>query len=190
MTSRRVTLYGILLFISIITSLLFTYVYGSFQHERYWEGTIRNVIDTEINLIKGIASIVTENDLTNIDNDYYKALFDSLTGKVGVSVVSNNELVYSNIVNNRAFDDEPISIENNTGLVFKLYRYASPAWGFNFKRWLTSIDKWFTPRFDYITVPFLFSLIINYLFLYALLWRYREKHMSMDVRQLLNKLGT
>lgn len=190
MTSRRVILYGLLLFISIIASLLFTYVYGSFQHERYWKGTISKVVDTEITLIKGIASIVTDNDLFYVDKKKYKSMFDSLTGKVGVTITLNDELIYSNISDDRFFDGKYVNIENNNGsLAFKIYRYTTPVWGSNFKSWIKRIDDWFTPRFDYITVPFLTALVMNYLFLYALLWRYREKHMSRDVRQLLNKLG-
>ena len=189
MTGKRVILYGVLLVVSVIGSLLFTYIYGAFQHDRYWDGTISKVVDTEIGIIQGVASIVTVNNLTTIDNKHYKKMFDPLKGKVGVFVTFDGVIIYSNLSSKRVFDGDPISIENDNGLGFKIYRYSPPKWSFNYKRWITSINVWFTPRFDYITVPFLTALVINYLFLYALLWRYREKHMSRDVRQLLNKLG-
>jgi len=190
MKSRRVILYGVLLFISIIGSLLFTYVYGAFQHERYWNGTMRKVVNTEIMLIKGIASIITENDITNVDKDYYTKLFGSLNGKVGVTVALNDILIYSNIVKKWDIEGKPISVEKtSSSLVFNIYRYTPPTWGPKYIKWIKSIKDWFSPKYDYITVPFLTAVVINYLFLYAILWRYREKHMSKDVRQLLNKLG-
>lgn len=190
MKPKRILLYVILLVISFASSLLFVYGYGAFQHQRYWNGTIKKVAEVEISLIKGMSSILEKLDKSQLYNTDYDLLFGRLKGKIGVTIVLDGKERYSNLIKRRRINGKAIQLGlSDKQLDIKVYRYKPPTWAYNYKRWISSVNKWNTPRFDYITIPFLISFLTFYLFLYALIWRYRSNYLSKDVRDLLVRMG-
>jgi hypothetical protein len=178
---------ALLLFvISVSGAILFVYVYGAtFQHGRYWHGTIRRVEDTEVALVGAIASLIDR----TLSPDQYEQMFGTLRGKLSVSVVEESRVRYTNSIEGRAKQGRPVRlVTRHPQRYVEVERYQPPAWNSQFAKWLTRPGEWFTSKFDHITVPFLFSLCAIFGFLLALVWRYRERHVSIEVRSLLESI--
>ena len=191
MNWQKPTLYLAILTISVVLSLLATYLYGAFfQHDRYWHGTIKRVEDTQVKFVEGILAANGSESLLLNNRENLSDLFDVLKGKLAVTVLEDQAVVYTNILERRQLAKDTITItQPESGLSIRIDRYEPPSWSYNYLAWLKRLPEWFSPRFDYITIPFIGLLLIFYAFTSALLWRYRSAHLSRDVLQLLKRIG-
>ncbi len=82
MNKNRLWLYVCVSIISIFSSLLFTFLYGSFQHQRYWDGTIMRVQDVEANLVKGFFSLEEIGSILDRNETKLEIVFEDLKEKI------------------------------------------------------------------------------------------------------------
>jgi hypothetical protein len=180
--------YGVAVLLSAaILSGATTYLYGAlFQHSRYWDGTIRRVQDIDFSLIEALLTHPRAAPLPERQEEL-APLFRALDGKMAFELVRGEKVVYSNRIPGRATPDAPSQIQLADGASLLVYRYAPPSWGSEFNAWLSSPAEWWSRKYDRITAPFTSFLLIYGVFLYALAWRYRARHLSEEVLTLLRR---
>lgn len=149
--------------IAMLFGLGLTYLYGQlFQHDRYWEGTIVRVEQTQSKLIE---SFVTRTSFANFDKKDFSNLFSSLDGKMLVEIYDDNQPLYSNAPRWEVNTKNEVIAYTLDGMEVRWHTFQAPTWNTMFLSWLSYPRQWFTYKYDYITVPFVtFSLII-FLFL-------------------------
>lgn len=188
---RKPALYSLVVLASIVLSLFFTYLYGQFfQHDRYWKGTMHRVQETQIALINGFLDLEGAARLLAENRNQLSKVFDTVRGKLAITVESNNNIIYSNRIDSFNPQGTPQIINlGEYGLSITIDRYEPPTWSKNYISWLSRPVEWFSPRFDYITAPFLGLAFIFSSFISAFIWRYRAAHLSKDVLGILNRIG-
>ncbi len=185
----RIILFLIIIFISTLGSLISSYAYGFFfSHARYWKGTIYNVESIEINLLKNILDKKLLNHSVFNDAEKLKSIFSPLDGKIGINIFDKKGSIFHNIKEYRQLSNEPaltISIDIDKKVV--IHRYQPPSWNKQFFKWLKKPHFWAKSSYDFITANFVSFFIIHTLFLYAISWQIRVRHLENDVLSIISK---
>ena len=188
--------------IAIFFSLSSIYLYyGSFQHNRYFS-TIGKVEDTEIGIIQGFAKIEGIGSRVEKNIDSYKKIFDGLNNKLPIRILLAGEEIYSNILsideikarNDLRYHWEGLRKKpqqfplGDSEYIIEIDKYIPPKWSSEFVQWLKQPQKWFSPRFDLYTAPFLIFIALWFLLIYSLLFAwlqaYRHKYLSDEIKDL------
>lgn len=189
--------------ISIIISLVVTYAYFNFfQYDRYYKGTIASVEKTEINIIKGLASINDIGSIAENNIQSFRGVFEGLRYKLPVKITLDGEEVYSNIQSKddkaeknpryfkKTLKNKPESFPlGQSKYIIHVDTYKPPLWSTKFWRWFKHPEIWFAKSFDWLTVPFLMFVAIFYSIALAGIWAYRSKVLSKDIKPLLQELS-
>ena len=188
----RMLFYVLINAVAAALALIAVYAYGGlFQHDRYWKGTIKQVQDTEIALLRNLLALSGCPDKLFSRKQVIAELFQPLDRKLVVTVQRDGTIVYTNRVASWELQGTWESLCPESDQVEILVRrYEPPSWHSVFHRWLLHPHRWFAPSFDFVTVPFLFFLGIFSLFLYALSWKLRATHLSKEVLPILHELST
>ena len=167
------------------------------MYDRYYKGTIPEVEKTEIDMIRGLVSIKDIGSLISKNTDQFSKIFDPLNGKLGISIIRSGEKIYTNIPDrqgleaiNRTVREEPIEslLVNNSDYTILIQKLIPQSSFQKFIQWMTHPWQWFAPKYDIITVPFLIFIVLIFSFLYAILWFKRSKHLSDEMKPLLEKI--
>lgn len=164
-----------------------TYLYGGqFQHKRYWEGTIPRVEDTEIGLVRNLLTRPGMPPLAESREDL-EQMFEVLEFKLGVELHRDGQVVFTNRVEDWGIRGTPETVDLSDGAELRLYRYEPPSWNSTFLAWIKDPRKWLTRQQDRVTAPFVSFFLIYLVFLYALAWRHRARHLSDEVLAVLRQ---
>ncbi len=183
-----------MIFVSIIISILCSYIYGYFMHGRYWGVTIPAVQEKEIDLIRNIL----ETDLSKmVKEDNFSGLqklFKPIDGKLFVEALYNGRVVYHNREINYEinFYRKDIPVPTPYGqLIFKIATYKPPTWNYQFSNWLQikNIRRWLTTKYDFITYSFLAFLGIWFFGLFSFAMWYKARHESNLLKEILEELS-
>ena len=68
--------------------------------------------------------------------------------------------------------------------IVEIDKYIPPKWSSEFARWLKQPQKWFSPRFNVYTFPFLMFVLIFCSIFIAWLQAYRHKYLSDEIKDL------
>lgn len=181
-TARVVTGLTILVAASLLAGLT-TYLYGAlFQHARYWGpgGTIDRVQDIDISLIR---ALLTRPDAGPLPDSQaaVEPLFAALDGKLAFELRQGDRVFYTNRIPERQLRTGATDIPLPDDARLTIRRYEPPAWSSEFAQWLTHPLDWSSRKYDRITAPFVAFFLIYVVFLYALAWRHRARHLSEEV---------
>ena len=151
---------------------------------------MHRVQETQIDLINGFLGLEGADRLLAENRNRLSKVFDIVRGKLAITVKANNTIIYSNRIDYFTLQDAPQIINlRESGLSITIDRYEPPSWSKNYISWLSRPAEWLSPRFDYITAPFLGLVLIFSSFISAFIWRYRAAHLSKDVLSILNRIG-
>lgn len=164
-----------------------TYVYvDQFQHPRYWEGTIRKVETTEIDLVRKLLIRPGTPPLPDTQEEV-APLFEALNNRLALELRRDDRLVYQNRVSDWTTLGDPESIILADGAILLVHRYAPPEWSGEFRKWLRNPGLWLTDLFNRTTAPFVSFFLIFLVSLVAVSWRYRARYLSKEVLALLHQ---
>jgi len=159
------------------------YIFGYWQHVRYWDGTI-----VRVNLIE--SSVYIKLLSTDVHDIYKKKNFQKmqeilkpLNGKLHIAFYDDKEtLLFENEKPERPLgnilQESRVSVGSDT-IFIKIARYLRPSWNTAYFKWLLTHDKWFSSELDRITIPAIFFFFIWSLFLSTLIWR-RKANLEND----------
>ena len=162
---------------------LTTYLYGAlFQHARYWGpgGTIDRVQDIDVRLIRALLTRPGAGPLPD-SQTAVEPLFAALDGKLAFELRRGDRIVYTNTIPERQLRAGATDIPLHDGATLTIRRYKPPAWSAEFVQWLAHPFDWSSRKYDRITAPFVAFFLIYVVFLYALAWRHRARHLSDEV---------
>lgn len=186
----RTILYSVTILIALTISLAATYTYGAlFQHDRYWEGTIKRVQDTQIAMLEAtLDDPVMLRQL--IDNeDRVQDLLNVLEGKIAITIYRSDQQVASNRINEWKIRNRERALIEPGDIRVRIAIYEPPTWNRQFTRWLYAPSRWLLPGYDHITAPFIAFFLFSFMLGLAVLWRYRARHLEKDVMNDLRRLG-
>ena len=202
---RRMFQMQVIVFLTaIIGALIMTAVYGKFKHDRYYNGTIEAVQETQINLAISMLQLLaskraTETKLT-ID-DFKRAFEPVLTKKyMPLKIYQDGNLIFQSPLSYRPIKAPKHKEIQLDGYQFEFGIYGTPPWfiddtamfgvGTNARywRWLGDPKHWFSGVYDYIHVPFLSFLGLFYFFLFSLAYRFRANYLSDQVIVTLGEI--
>jgi len=202
-------LHLLVFFLSIIGGIGFTYLYHSvFQHDRYFS-TLSKVAKVERSMIRGMKNIQGIDLLAEQNIKSFGDIFEPLKCLVPVKIVlekSQTQVEYTNIPTKKERSEIKICqrygyefdnpnwgnpADNNIVLgryIIKIGLYNTPDLLGDFLRWIKHPNEWLTSSFDRITIPFLMLTVLFYSISFALLWAYRAKHVSIDMKEVLDEV--
>ncbi len=209
-TKPKLLLHLSVLLISIIFSLFSTYLYFElFGHDRYFS-TLSKVVAVERKMIRGIAQIEGIDLMAEKNIKSFKDVFDPLKCFVPITITSGNEsgkIVYTNMPTETErvelkrclrylydFDNpnwgEPSKNNVEVGeYVVRIGEYNTPIWSKRFLRWIVNPAEWFASYRNRITTLFFMFTCLFYSASLAFIWANRSKHLSEDIKPLLEKLN-
>jgi hypothetical protein len=169
------------------------------------------VIEVERKMIRGMAKIKGIDVLAEQDIQSFKDIFEPLKCFVPVTISSKEQadtIFYSNIpteterlevqrcqrylydFNNPNWGNPSTSSVNIGSHVIRIGKYNTPDWPKRFKRWIANPVEWFASYRNRITSLFFMFTGLFYAVLLALIWNYRSKHLSKDIKPLLENLNS
>ena len=197
--------------LSIFLSLVFTnFYFVSYGHSRYFE-TLSKVIEVERKMIRGVAKIKGIEAPAEQDIQSFKDIFEPLKCFVPITISVKEQadtILYSNIpteierleepkckrylydFNNPNWGKPSTSNINIGNHIIRVGEYHTPDWSKRFKRWATNPTEWFASYRNRITSLFFMFMGLFYAVLLALIWNYRSKHLSKDIKPLLENLNS
>ena len=168
------------------------------MHDRYYS-TISKVETNQRYMIKGLSLVegIGSNAEKNIKS--FEGIFDVLRDLLPVKITQEGKEIYSNILSNddlklkknrryywEGLKEEPSSFSlGDSSYTIEVDTYIPPKWSSEFLRWIKQPGKWFTPRFDFITIPFLMFAFLFYWILWARLWLYRSRYLSREIKEAI-----
>ena len=177
-----------LIVVSTLGALVVMYPYGSWQHDRYWAGTIQRVKAAEMELVSGLLNRPSLQDEVGDDPRAILDLLTPLRPFFLMEISRNGQLVESSGWADYELSERAETIVFSSGLELKISGYAPPDWSREYWKWLGQPGRWFTSRFDTKTVPFLCFFGLIFFFLVALSSMHRTRHLESDVLPLLRRL--
>ena len=174
--------------IATIFSAITTYTYGQFfQHNRYWNGTIKRVEETESKIATNLIQSIGLEKFVTVNRGNLENIFYPLKNKLVVEIRKSDIVLFTNQRSDRSIQ-ETISSLNESNLKLTISRYEPPTWRSTFFNWAKNPLKWFSSSSDFITAPFISFLLIYLLCIYTIGYRYRSKYLSHVVLRKLKNL--
>jgi hypothetical protein len=187
--SVRIKAAAVIFIASIFLGLVSTYFYGKFfSHPRYWEGTIKRVVLTEVDLINDMQTELTVEQPFPTNSDSIDRMFSSLSGKIAIEILFEGQVIWSNKVKEYQVGNLLKEIPMSDGRVMSLSAYTPPAWRSQFIRWLKQPTRWFEPSFDFISFPFLCFTAIYLLSLTTIAFVTKASYLEKDAMKMLEIL--
>jgi hypothetical protein len=188
MGKNRLFLYAILLALSVGVALPLVSIYGAWQHQRYWDGTIEKVELRQVALTKSMFDGITAARLSELTPSQLYEMLTPLHYHFAVQVSVNGNVVHDSTGPDRTVEAVAYSLEIPQNKVVSISTYVPPKWTSNLGKWLKRPTEWFAHRFDFITMPFLFFVLIIFCGLLAFVWHYRARHLEGHVIPMLEEL--
>jgi hypothetical protein len=193
MNKAKFTLYILVLtMMSVSFALVTTYLYGSWQHDRYWDGTMGRVNQIETAVYEKLLRANIVEQYHGDDFSKFNDVFAPLNGKLLIRLLDERgKTLFSNLYGDRQLGELILKSEFSIGpkkFTVEFIRYNPPDWNHVFFRWILHPSDWKKIKYDRITMPFIFFSVIWLLFFVSASWWYRAKHLSRDVLDVLNSL--
>jgi hypothetical protein len=193
MNKAKFTLYILVLMISVFLTLVTTYFFGEWQHDRYWDGTIGSVNQIETAVYEKLLRANIVEQYHGNDFSRFNDVFAPLNGKLLIRLLDERgKTLFSNLDGDRQLGELILKSEFSVGpkkFTVEFVRYRPPNWNNVFSRWLIHPSDWLKIEYDRITIPFFFFLGIFLLLSLSIIWRYRATYLSRDVLGALNSLN-
>ena len=189
MNKPRITAIAGMLVVAIMLSLLTTYFYGkTFSHPRYWDGTIERVVTRQVEFIEMVVNEFNSTksfprELPRIDK-----LFTPFKGKFIVELSEGEKVIWSNVNPGYGRGALVKKLDLLDGRRMVISRYTAPIWSSVFWRWLSSPDRWLEPSYDHITMPFIWFLLIHFVFLISIAMTITANYLKRDVLSLFQRI--
>ena len=165
---------------AIVFALVLTALYGKLKHDRYYK-TIELVQNTQIKLSVSMLGLAkdgpaTQNKLMAAD---FSAAFKPIAPHTPIRVYRSGELIFQQKGSRNPVLTENYKTHEIGDLKFIFGIHDAPPWfvdpnallgigsGAKFWKWVLDPKNWFSGRYDYIHVPFLFFLVIFFAFRYG-----------------------
>ena len=183
MNKPTIILYILVFVISVFITLVTTYFYCAWQHNRYWDGTMERVNQIESEVYEKLLRANIVEQYGERDFGRFGDVFASLNGKLLIRLLDGSgKLVFSNLYGNRRLGKRIRNSEFNVGstkFMVEFVRYKPPDWNQVFFQWLIHPSEWSRIKYDKITMPFIFFFVIWLLFFVSIIWRYKA-HLETD----------
>ncbi|MDA9194263.1 ATP-binding protein [Alphaproteobacteria bacterium] len=165
---------------AIVFALVLTALYGKLKHDRYYK-TIELVQNTQIKLSVSMLGLAkdgpaNQNKLMAAD---FSAAFKPIAPHTPIRVYRSGELIFQQKGSRNPVLTENYKTHEIGDLKFIFGIHDAPPWfvdpnallgigsGAKFWKWVLDPKNWFSGRYDYIHVPFLFFLVIFFTFRYG-----------------------
>lgn len=169
--------------------------FGKFQHDRYWHKTIYRVQQTQVDYLTQTLQLINKaSPGFKIRIDDFKSLLKPLDKKTPVKIYQNDNLIYSNALEERIIvEEKTIQTQNFT---VKVGIYKGPNWLLGekarFYRWwetlITQPHRLFDDSYIIITIPYLLFFIIFYLSILLFAFWSKANYLTNQVIPSLNYL--
>lgn len=183
MSKAKIILFITILLVSIIMTMVTMYLYGSWQHKRYWNGTIVRINEIESHVYIKLLSSDIKKILTDRDYDKLQDIFKVLEGKLLIRLADQNgNIVFetSNEKHKLGAVLQRVQVKSGSEIfTIQIISYLPPSWNSVFLKWLSSYSEWFSIKYDFITVPLISFFLIWFLLFTAMIWRYKA-HLEND----------
>lgn len=180
----------VILIVSTLLALLTEYSYGRwFSHDRYWKGTVQRVTWTQSQLVKNIFTKTEIISGVGPEIDRIGEILQPLQNKILVEIDLDGVIIFSNKseIFNSDVVIEKFALQNNMQVTISGYK--PPSWHSLFwDGWINNPKEWFSPKYDYITMPFLWFETIYMLLFIALGHLMRARYLEKDVVNILNTM--
>jgi hypothetical protein len=189
MNATRILVIAGMAFVALIFGLAILYPYGKWQHERYWEGTIRSVTETELELVDGFLANPEIRELIEERPIALEELLHPILRFFSVRVSQGGRVILDSTNPKLRIDTVSREVILRNGVQLTISRYKAPYWPAEYWNWVGHPGTWLTKRFDTKTIPLLwFSSLIFFMEL-AWAYRHRARHVEAEVIPLLRELN-
>ncbi len=183
MSKAKGLLFITILMISVIMTIVTMYLYGSWQHKRYWNGTIVRINETESHVYIKLLSSDMKKILNDREYDKLQDIFKVLEGKLFIRLTDENgNVVFENSNKKYKLGEVLQRSQVKSGseiFTIQIISYLPPSWNSVFLRWFSNYREWFSIKYDFITVPSISFFLIWFLLFTAMIWRYKA-HLEND----------
>ena len=180
----------VILTLSTLLALVTEYSYGRwFSHDRYWEGTVQRVTWTQSQLVKNIFTKTELISSVGLEIQLIGEILQPLQNKILVEIDQDGLIIFSNASEIFNSDQviEKFTLKNNIQVTISGYK--PPSWNSIFLGgWVNNPAEWFSPKYDYITMPFLWFEAIYMLLFIAIGHLMRARYLEIDVVNILNTM--
>ena len=184
----RLKVFAGFLSLAIVLSGVTTYAYGLlYSHDRYWNGTIVRVQERQAALIKSLLHATARDGQVDLAPEALGAMFAPLDGKLIIEVERGGDELFSNFNDSFPRSAHIDTVELAGGVRILISRYQPPTWNSQFLRWVKTPWQWFSPSYDYVTVPFIWFLVMYFLGLMMLGFAVKAAYLERDVMAVLRK---
>ena len=202
MLRKKILLHLLVLTISLIGALLTTAIYGKFQHDRYWEGTIYKVQKNQIKLSISMLEFLIDKKSSNAEflEEDFKDAFYPMRYFMPVKVYKNGELLFQYSESKRPIKNHEYRKFASADFEILFGIYGAEPWFTDpeaflgvgkkakFWRWVASPADWLTKKYDYIQVPFVAFFLLIYSALFAFAYRFQANHFGKKVLTTLEEI--
>jgi hypothetical protein len=180
----------LILCFSTLLALITEYAYGRwFSHDRYWKGTVQRVTWTQSQLVKNIFTKTELISGVRLEMEQIGEILQPLQNKILVEIDLDGVIIFSNRSDIFTRDEviENFVLENNMQVTIS--GYLPPSWHSLFWRgWINNPKEWFSPKYDHITMPFLWFETVYMLLFLAIGHLMRARYLEKDVVNILNTM--
>lgn len=185
---KRLRVFAGLLLAAILLAGVTTYGYGAlYSHDRYWEGTIVHVQQTQAALIRSLLGVTVQDGDIDVAPDALELMFAPIDGKLIVEVERAGAVLFSNFNGRFARGAQIETVDLSGGVNVVISRYQPPTWNRTFLRWVKAPSQWASPSYDYVTIPFLWFSAMYFLGLLVLGLVLKASYLERDVMTALLK---
>ena len=164
MDGTNTKLIFIVLTISALMTVVTMYIFGAWQHNRYWDGTMNRVNEIESSVYQNLLAADFNDIFSKRNFDELKGVFEPLDGKLLIRLIDQNgSIVFDNAKESRklgrTIQESQIKFGSEKFTV-QFIRYKPPSWSKEYGRWFLSITEWGKHKYDRITIPSIFIFCI------------------------------
>lgn len=202
MVRKKIVLHLLVLIISMFGALSTLAIYGKLKHDRYWEGTINKVQQTQIKLSISMLEFMIDKKSsgTQFFHEDFRNAFSPVRFFMPVKVYKNGELFFEQTGSYRSVKNHEYKKFTFDDFEILFGIYDAPSWfidqeafwgvGKNatFWRWIGSPEDWFTNKYDFIQVPFIAFFLLIYSALFALAYRFQANYFGKKVLATLEEI--
>ena len=192
MLKKRIFLHLIITVLSAFISLSLVYfVVGKFDHYRYWSVTAVRIQENEIKLISGMLPLLEIDSFTDLKKAKtdFKRLIEPLKNKLPITISYEDKVFIDSVNPNYRLKESSIKEVPFGNFKFTFGIYAGPTWNSQFIKFLKRPNRWFTSKYDFITINAVTFFLISYFVILSMLWRYRANYLGKDILKTLNQIN-